>query len=1339
MAGDSTDKGRATERTELDSTGEFFIVGAPLHAVRMGYIRRKADDELYEALAGGQYAHVLAPNNSGKSSLVAATAARLENNGVKVAVLDLEQIRLRDGGADPGRWYYNIAYRLLRQLRIRYDLQSWWQDKAILSNRQRLFEFYSEVILQHVPERIVVFVDEIQCIEEMPFAAELLVSIRAAHNARTTDPDFSRLTFALLGECDAGGLTQEAELSPFSVTREVRLYDFDREQLNVFATELDLDSERAAAALDRIYYWTRGQPYLVQKLSRAVAREGIEGDVAEAVDRIVARQLQGRAASRNEPHMNHIHRAIVDGGRRSEQLLNLYGRIRKGMEVAADLGSPLQRRLVALGLLEIDDDGVLKVRNRLYAGVFTTRWANEHLPIRLRVPAMVLAVLLLLTLIPLWYTQWLPRPYVHTLTATGTELDLAASAYRNLRSFPGHADTADDLFRRFLEQRAATAASEAEIAAVAELATDLPDAGSLPEALEAGFWQRQALASMAGERRDEALIATLRSLVSATPERRRRAARLIGEDYPALLATLPGPRSALTVIDPDSMVVTSLEGSLVSQWSYAQQALNRREDWTMTALEVTPLLRRVVVDREGRVNRIGLRLTISHARLADLRIKLIAPSGRTVEVKTGSGRSSSSDEIRIAPQQLRDFVGEPLSGTWTISVRDEIPGVAGQLVGWNLTLNAQGSVEDFQRGLNIQEPVERETDNVWIDARGRYAVARAMQSDSARIWDLALAEPLRAIAVTENETLIGLDAGARHLVTATQDRVNLWDTSSGDRVASIPIGAASGDVSMTADREHLFVERRSDVETRLEFWSLEKRALQSQVVVAGIPSLVAIDASGTRVAAADYDRSVRVWDMATGTLQGQVDLPTQPSAIALAPGGATLGVVFGNRGVSLWRIGQPMQRLYADFGRGPWQLSFSPSGGGALIGRPDVGFRRHATADGRIVGPLLGLRGGAPGRDVLSYSYDEQVIVTGARGDSLRFWNAPVLPAASGPDAASEHSAWRPGGNTIVAALPGAGLFAVGDMAGHVHITPAGMSAAEMYRLDEDVNFVGHTAPVRMLASSARGTFVASVAEDNSVRAWDTATGQPLPWRVDIGGDEVTHIAISADDSLLAILHDAGLRIVRIDSGETEASMPLDAGHAALAFAGNAALFVGSESGVLSRLERNGAGSWSMRRVWQGESAVRWLEASPRGQYLVLADARNVVRQFVLQDGRISDAVLELPSAVRSMSFGPGGGRLLLRTARWVHRASVSVGGLHWLDSVFIPGAVPGARIVAGLADDGQLAANRAFLPVLRGGYLELMELGFDASTGPGLFGNSRELLEEWHLRLFGVPPGDGT
>ena len=467
---------------------EFFSVGPPLHPVRGGYIRRPADDALYSAIIAGRHAHVMAPARSGKSSLIAATAARLRNNGYKVAVLDLAQISDRDGGNDAGRWYYSIAYRLLRQLRLKIDLQDWWQDKAILSNRQRLVEFYVEVVLQNIRDSVVIFVDEIQKLEFLPFSEHLLPSIRAAHNARVTDPEFQRLSFVICGESDVESLAGEPSVSPFAVSQAIALDDFSRADLDLFATELNVSGLQARTALDRIWHWTGGQPYLTQKLCRAVAREALVGDVEEFVDRVVQLQLAGRAALHSEPHMNHIHRRIVRDKRDFEAMLNLYGRLRKGLDVAYEPASRQQRKLIACGLVVVSDDGALAVRNRLYEAVFTARWANRNLPLHWRGPALVTMLVVALVAIPFWYTQLLPKPYMRVLVSPTQPVESVATAWRNLRSFPGHVDTADRLYRNLLGDRAGSARQRAEILQLETFARELPNGDELASNFVAGFW-----------------------------------------------------------------------------------------------------------------------------------------------------------------------------------------------------------------------------------------------------------------------------------------------------------------------------------------------------------------------------------------------------------------------------------------------------------------------------------------------------------------------------------------------------------------------------------------------------------------------------------------------------------------------------------------------------------------------------------------------------------------------------------------------------------------------------------------------------------------------------------
>jgi WD40 repeat protein len=830
-------------------------------------------------------------------------------------------------------------------------------------------------------------------------------------------------------------------------------------------------------------------------------------------------------------------------------------------------------------------------------------------------------------------------------------------------------------------------------------------------------------------------LAKIQALVLPTSVRRQRAASLVSEDYPFLLTTLPSMEAGTAVFDPAGMVLTTAVGAGITQFSLTAQGVQIREPWSVTALEVSPLVRRVIVDRKGSVSRIGLTLNISHSRLSDLRIKIIAPSGRTVEIETEMEQASSGDDIRISSSQLQDLLGESLSGTWSISVRDESLGVAGQLVGWNLKLNSQGAIEYFQRGLNIPDPVERETDDIWFESSGRYAVARAMQSDSARIWDLAFAEPVRAIALHESEVLIGIDASARRLVSATQDSVNLWDTATGDRIATLPVGAASAKAVLTPDRSHLFVERRSDVESRLELWSLDEGTVTGEVVVAGVPSLVAIDAAGTRVAVADFDRAIRVWDFATNELVGQFDLPAQPGEISLSADGSTLGAVYPNIGLTLWNVANPQQPFLQEFGDGFWQMSFSPSGNMVAAGRPETGFQIFKSDDGRLIGPPLGVRKPGSTPDLLEFSQDEQVLLSGSADNSPRMWRVPVSNTVSDTNQqASLHTIWTPAADRPLAVSPDGGYVAIGDDNGHVHVIPSGASLGDIAAISNDVSFVGHSSGVRSISISPSGTLVASVAADNTLRIWRASNGEPLALAIEISGPPISHIAFSPDDGYVGLLGGNRVSLVNINGASVVAEFDSASAYSGLTFAADLNLYLGAEDGALHLVSRGVDSNWKMQQVWQGPEGIRLLRASPRGDSLVLIDRNNLASQFVLSESRIGDATLQLPSDVLDLAFDSNGARVYFRAARWVHRVSSSQSGLNWMDAQFVARPLNGAGLVRGNGTDESKSGHKMYLPVASNSYIELVELSFSGSTSPGLFGNRFDLVKEWQSRVNATP-----
>jgi tetratricopeptide (TPR) repeat protein len=365
------------EAMSTNSPSSFYVIGGTLERNAPSYVPRQADIDLYNGLAQGNFCYLLTSRQMGKSSLMVRTAARLREEGVAVAILDLTAI---GQNLTPEQWYDGLLSRIGRQLDLEDELEDYWLDHEKVGPLQRWMNAVREIVLARYKGRIVIFVDEIDTVRSLPFSTdEFFAGIREFYNRRTEDTELSRLTFCLLGVATPSDLIRDTRTTPFNIGQRIELMDFTEHDGLPLAEGLKRERALGVKLLERILYWTGGHPYLTQRLCQAVA-EDASVESASGVDRLCdALFLSPRARERDDNLLFVRERILRSEGDRAG-LLDLYSRVRrKRRNVRDDETNPLLSILRLAGIIRISD-GYLAVRNRIYHHVFDKEWITANMP-----------------------------------------------------------------------------------------------------------------------------------------------------------------------------------------------------------------------------------------------------------------------------------------------------------------------------------------------------------------------------------------------------------------------------------------------------------------------------------------------------------------------------------------------------------------------------------------------------------------------------------------------------------------------------------------------------------------------------------------------------------------------------------------------------------------------------------------------------------------------------------------------------------------------------------------------------------------------------------------------
>src|SRR6185437_8385785 len=388
---------------DIPPPDQFFNVRGTMPASAPSYVKRKADDQLYEALMRNEYCFVLTSRQVGKSSLMTRTAVRMRENkgGTAVVVLDVTS---QGENLTPAQWYGGLLDQIGEQLRIEDALMDYWDEHGELGVLPRWMGAITRVALPALGQRsLVIFVDEVDFTRSLKFPTdEFFAGIRECYNRRTFEPDLNRLTFCLVGSARPSDLIRDIRTTPFNIGQRIDLTDFTLEEALPLAKAMDGNPAQARALLERVLYWTGGHPYLTQQLCRAVADPSITK--TQQVDAACERLFFSPRGRDNDDNLIFVRDRILKSEEDRAAVLDLYRKVLRGKPVKSADNNPLISVMRLSGIMRLVDERVV-IRNRIYRRVFDRKWVEANMPdqekrrqraaarravIRLAVPATII-------------------------------------------------------------------------------------------------------------------------------------------------------------------------------------------------------------------------------------------------------------------------------------------------------------------------------------------------------------------------------------------------------------------------------------------------------------------------------------------------------------------------------------------------------------------------------------------------------------------------------------------------------------------------------------------------------------------------------------------------------------------------------------------------------------------------------------------------------------------------------------------------------------------------------------------------------------------------------------
>ncbi|MEM9007791.1 MAG: AAA-like domain-containing protein [Cyanobacteria bacterium P01_F01_bin.86] len=418
-----------------------FTTNATVQSEDGTYLTRQADETLLQLCRKGEYAYILTARQMGKSSLMVATAERLQTEGIQTVIVDLQRLGAQTTTAE--QWYLGVLTRLARLLGIVPELMTWWQANQHYSQVERMVQFLEDVVLPRTKGSLVVFFDEIDSTLSLDFTDDFFIALRYCYTARAENPAFNRLSFVLIGVATPSELITDRNRTPFNIGTLVELTDFTETEAMPLAAGLGLPESQAQQVLCWVLQWTGGHPYLTQRVCVEIVQQARMDWTEKAVTDLIEQLFFGEKREQDR-NLQFVQSMLMGRAPEADVLgvLRTYREIRGQRKVVYDEDQSLLKAHLKLSGVVKRVGQILSVRNSIYREVFDWRWTREYWPetwwARLK-PAMPLITgltmgIAVLGFLSIYALQQTEKARNQTQVALGRQLAAQAGWVRQQRS-----------------------------------------------------------------------------------------------------------------------------------------------------------------------------------------------------------------------------------------------------------------------------------------------------------------------------------------------------------------------------------------------------------------------------------------------------------------------------------------------------------------------------------------------------------------------------------------------------------------------------------------------------------------------------------------------------------------------------------------------------------------------------------------------------------------------------------------------------------------------------------------------------------------------------------------